>query len=275
MAVLANTFQTYTAVGRREDLTDVIYDITPTQTPFLSSIGKVTAKQKNHEWQTDALAAADGANIVVEGDDAPNDAAIATVRLGNYTQIMDKVIGVASSNDVGDKAGRGSEMSYQTQKRIKELKRDMEARLTGNYASVAGTASVGRESAGFEAWCTTNASRGVGGSNAAFAGGIKAAAVDGTQRAATETLLKAVLALCADNGGEPSMVLMGSSVKQTASSFTGIAAQRRETGDKKAQIIAGADVYVSDFGEISLLYSRFSRTRSALVVDPDMWKLAY
>jgi len=275
MSVPSGTYQTYTAIGRREDLTDVIHDISPTKTPFMSSIGKGTAEQKNHEWQTDVLAAADGTNKVIEGDDPSNDSATPTVRLGNYTQLMDKVIQVASSNDVGAKAGRSSELSYQRSKRIKEIKRDMEARLTGNYASAAGAAGTARECAGFEAWIQTNYSRGTGGSSTAFSGGIQAAATDGTQRAFDESMLKSVLASCADNGGEPSLVLMGSFNKQAASSFEGIAAQRRDTGDKRATIVAGADVYVSDFGEVSMVYSQFSRTRSALVVDPDMWKLCY
>lgn len=241
MAVPTNTYQTYTAIGRREDLTDVIHDISPTKTPFMSNIKKGKAEQKFHEWQTDVLAAADGANAVIEGDDVTNDAAVPTVRLGNYTQLMDKVIGVASSNEVGSKAGRASEMDYQTQKRIKELKRDMEARLTGNYASVAGAAGTARQCAGFEAWIQTNASRGAGGASTAFAANIQAAATDGTQRAFTEAQLKEVLRECADSGGEPSLVLMGGFNKQAASAFTGIADQRRDTGNKRAVIVAGAD----------------------------------
>lgn len=275
MAVPTNTQQTYQTVGRREDLTDVIHDVSPTETVFMSNIGKGKASNTNHEWQTDALAAADGTNKVIEGDDASNDAATATVRLGNYTQLMDKTIQVASSQRAANNAGRGDELSYQTTKRIKELKRDMEARLTGNYASAAGAAGTARECAGFEAWIQSNKSRGTGGANTAFAGGIQAAATDGTQRALTEAMLKSVLASCADNGDEPDMVLLGSFNKQAASSFAGIAQQRRETGNKRGVIVAAADIYVSDFGEINMVYSRFSRSRSALVVDRDMWKLCY
>jgi len=275
MAVPTNTYQTYTAIGRREDLTDVIYDLSPTKTPFMTNIGRGSATQTSHEWQTDELAAANGANAVIEGDDATNDAATPTVRLKNYTQLMDKTIQVASSNRVGAKAGRADELSYQRSKRIKELKRDMEARLTGNYASAAGAAGTARECAGFEAWIQSNASRGTGGSSTAFAAGIQAAATDGTQRAFTETQLKEVLRECADNGGEPSMVLLGGFNKQAASAFAGIADQRRDTGNKRAVIVGAADVYLSDFGEINMVYSQFSRSRSALVVDPDMWKLCY
>ena len=277
MSVPSGTYQTYQAVGRREDLTDVIHDISPTKTPFMSSIGKGTADQKNHEWQTDVLAAADGTNKVIEGDDPSNDSATATVRLGNYTQLMDKVIQVASSNRVGAKAGRGDELSYQRTKRIKEIKRDMEARLTGNYASAAGAAGTARECAGFEAWIQTNASRGTGGSSTAFSGGVQAAATDGTQRAFDESMLKTVLASMADNGGEVdgALVLLGSFNKQAASTFEGIAAQRQQAGGNLATIVAGADVYVSDFGRVNMVYSQFSRSRSALVVDPEMWKLCY
>jgi hypothetical protein len=276
MAVPSGTTQTYQAVGRREDLTDVIHDITPTDTPFMSAIGKGTADNTFHEWQTDALASPSGTNAVVEGDDPGNDSAAATVRLGNYTQLSDKVIQVASSQRAARNAGRGDELSYQLMKRSKELKRDMETRLTGNYASVAGNASTARECAGFEAWIQTNDSRGATGGSTAFAGGIQAAATNGTQRAFTETLLKDVLQLCWENGGEPSMVMVGAFNKKAASAFAGIATQYREnTGERQATILGAADVYVSDFGTLSIVANRFSRARSALVVDPSMWTLCY
>jgi hypothetical protein len=275
MAVPTGTTQTYQAVGRREDLTDVIHDVTPTDTPFMSAIGKGSATNTFHEWQTDALAAADGANKVIEGDDPANDTMTATVRLGNYTQIMDKVIQVSSTQRASNNAGRGDELSYQLQKRSKELKRDMEARLTGNYASAAGAAGTARECAGFEAWIQTNDSRGATGANTAFTGGIQAAATDGTQRVFTETLLQDVLQLCWENGGDPTQIQVGAFNKKQMSAFVGIADQVRDTGSKRATIVAAADVYVSDFGQLNIIANRFSRSRSALVIDPSMWKLAY
>ena len=172
MAVTADTVQTYGVVGRREDLTDVIHDVTPTDTPFMTAIQKGSCTNTYHEWQTDALAAASGTNAVIEGDNPANDAIVATVRLGNYTQLSDKVIQVSSTQRAANNAGRGDELSYQTMKASKELKRDMETSLTGNYASVAGGAGTARVSAGFEAWIQTNDSRGSGGGNTAFSGGI-------------------------------------------------------------------------------------------------------
>jgi hypothetical protein len=275
MTVPTGTTQTYGVVGRREDLTDVIHDVTPTDTPFLTAIEKGSADNTFHEWQTDALAAADGTNKVIEGDDPANDAITATVRLGNYTQLMDKVVQVSSSQRAATNAGRGEELSYQVMKRSKELKRDMEARLTGNYASVAGNSGTARECAGFEAWIQTNYDRGAGGSSTAFSGGIQAAATDGTQRAYTETLLKNALQLAWTNGGDPTMIMVGAWNKKINSGFSGIADQIRDTGNKRATIVGAADVYVSDFGQLDIRANRFSRSRSSLIVQPDMWKLCY
>lgn len=275
MTVPSGTTQTYQVVGRREDLTDVIHDVTPTDTPFMSAIGKGTASNTFHEWQTDALAAATSANAVIEGDDPANDTLTATVRLGNYTQLADKVIQVSSTQRAANNAGRGDELSYQLMKRGKELKRDIESTLTSNNASVAGAAGVARKAAGFEAWIQTNDDRGAGGSNTAFTGGIQAAATDGTQRAYTETALKNVLQLCWENGGDPNLVMVGAFNKKVMSGFTGIADAVRDTGSKRATIVGAADVYISDFGQLDIVANRFSRSRSALVVDPSMWKLCY
>lgn len=275
MAVPSGTTQTYQAIGRREDLTDVIYDLSPVETPFMTSIGRGKAANTFHEWQTDTLAAADGDNAVVEGDDPSNDAADPTSRLGNRTQLMDKVIQISSSQRAASNAGRSDELAYQRMKRSKELKRDMEARLTGNYGSVAGDSTTARKCAGFEAWIQTNDSRGAGGANTAYAGGVQAAATDGTQRVFTEALLKDVLQLCFDNGGQPTQLHVGAFNKRQASGFTGIADAVRETGRKRATIIGAADVYVGDFHELDIVPNRFSRARSALVVDPDMWKLCF
>jgi hypothetical protein len=275
MTVPSDTTQTYGVVGRREDLTDVIHDLSPTEVPFQSAIGKGEAKNTFHEWQTDALAAAVATNKVIEGDDPANDAITATVRLGNYTQLSDKVIQVSSTQRASNNAGRGDELSYQLMKRSKELKRDIETRITGNYASAAGNASTARECAGFEAWIQTNESLGATGTSTAFSAGIQAAAGDGTQRAYTEALLKDVLQLCWENGGEPSMVMVGAFNKKQMSAFSGIADQVRDTGNKRATIVGAADVYVSDFGSLNIIANRFSRSRTALVVDPSMWKLCY
>jgi hypothetical protein len=149
-------------------------------------------------------------------------------------------------------------------KRSKELKRDMEARLTGNYASVAGNSGTARECAGFEAWIQTNYDRGAGGSSTAFSGGIQAAATDGTQRAYTETLLKNALQLAWTNGGDPTMIMVGAFNKKVMSGFSGIADQVRDTGNKRATIVGAADVYVSDFGQAQIRRVRISKTGTSV-----------
>lgn len=275
MAAPTNTVQTYAQIGRREDLSDIIYDISPTETPFMNSIGKTKADNTYTEWQTDALASADATNAVVEGDDVTADTYAATTRVGTYTQLMDKAVTVSNTANAVNTAGRKQELSYQMAKRSKELKRDIEARITGNYASSAGNSTAARTTAGALAWLTSNVSRGTSGANGGFSSGTVSAATNGNTRTYTETLLKAVLKSVWDSGGNPTMVLTGSAAKQTASSFTGIADARRETGNKQARIIGAADVYVSDFGEVAFVPDRFCSTRDALVVDPEYWDIAY
>lgn len=284
MTAPTGTFQTFQTVGIREDLSDMIYDISPTETPFMSNIGRVKTTQTKFEWQIDSLAAANGANAVIEGDDATTDTASATTRLSNHTQIMDKVPRVSGTNIAVNAAGRKNELAYQVAKRSKELKRDMETRLTGNYGDTAGAAAIASTTAGFEAWITTNDSRGSGagataGSQGGYANGKAGAATDASStntRTFTEALLKSVIKLCWDNGGNPNIVMVGSHNKQVASGFNGIATQYRDNPQKgQATIIGAADVYVSDFGTFSIVPNRYSRARSALVIDPELWKVAY
>ena len=275
MAQPTNTFDSYDSLGNKDDLSDVIYNISPTQTPFLSMAQRLKAKNTFHEWQTDSLATA-GQNANVEGDDANFDAVAPTQRVGNYTQISDKTVVVSGTQEIVDKAGRKSELSYQIAKRAKELKRDMEFILTGNQASAQGSSAVARTSGSVEAWLTSNVNRGAGGASGGFSAGIVSAATDGTQRAYTETLLKNVIQACWANGGDPSTIIVGPKNKAIGSTFTGIATQYREnSGAKQATIIAGADVYVSDFGEHRIYASRFSRDRSALVLDMEYWGVSY
>ena len=168
MAQPTNTFDTYDSVGEREDLSDVIYSIAPTDTPFISSAAKTKATAVLHEWQTDSLAAAVTNNAVIEGDEATLDASTATVRLSNSSQIMDKTVVITGTQESVDKAGRASELAYQIAKRAKELKRDMEATVTGNIAENAGNSSTARKMGTLGAWIATNDVFGSGGGSGSF-----------------------------------------------------------------------------------------------------------
>lgn len=284
MTAPTGTMQTYQQIGLREDLSNMIYNIAPTETPFLSMVKRGTAKARKAEWQKDSLASASGTNKTIEGDDATNDTATPTIRLSNYTQLMDKVVQVSSTANAVDAAGRKQELSYQITKRSKEIKRDMETRLTNNYASKAGSALTARELGSVESWISTNVSRGTGGSSGGFSTttGLTVAATDATSsniRTFTEARLKTVIASCWSAGGEPDTIMVGAFNKQKASAFSGIATLYRDTAGKNSaaqiSIVGGADVYVSDFGSHKIVPNRFSRDRTALVLDTGFWEVLY
>jgi hypothetical protein len=274
MAVATNTIQNVARVGVREDLEDKIAELFPDETPFIDMIGRSKASNTYTEWQTDSLAAADETNAAIQGDDLSNLSRANTVRVGNHTQIMTKVVGSSTTVEWTNKAGRKSELARELMKAGRELRTDMEKRCLGNYASVAATSGVAGKTAGALAFLTSNVSRGSTGANGGFSAGIVAAATNGTQRAYTETLLKTVLQSIWAAGGNPKAVITNGTQKQAEAAFVGLASQRRETGDKALTIVAGADVYVSDFGKIAFVADRFASSRDALIVDPEYFDIA-
>ena len=271
MAQPTNTFDTYDSVGEREDLSDVIYSIAPTDTPFLSSAAKTKATAVLHEWQTDSLAAAVTNNAVIEGDEATLDASTATTRLSNSSQIMDKTVVITGTQESVDKAGRASEIAYQIAKRAKELKRDMEATITGNIAEVTGGSSTARKMGTLGSWVTTNDDLASDGASGAGAG--NAAHTDGTQRAFTESQLKSVIKSVWNAGGDPSMIMCGPFNKQKLSGFTGNSTRFDAGAD--ATLYTSVDVYASDFGQLQVVPNRFSRDRDAYVLDMEYWAVAF
>lgn len=271
------TYQTYTAIGQREDLTDVIYDISPTDTPFMSSIGKTKATATFHEWQTDALAAP-ALGGAVEGADASTMTASPTSRVGNRTQIFTKSVSVAGTLEAVDKAGRKSEKAYQLAKVSAELKRNIELTLLSNQVAAVGNSSTARTMGGLQAWLNTNYD---GGTNGVAGSGGSTARVDGTNRTFTETILKTVVAEVYTAGGSPKVLMVNPAHKQVASAFAGIAAQRyMAPSNEPTTIVGAADVYLSDFGTISIVPNRFLNStnngnETAFIVDPDMAAVAY
>ncbi len=270
MAQPTNTYSTNDMAGIREDLSDIIYDVSPTETPFLSLAGRSEATNTYHEWQVDSLAAA-ATNYVIEGDDATTDAGTATTRRGNYTNISDKVARVTGTARAVNAAGRADEMDYQVLKRAKELKRDMETVLLANNARVSGDDTTARECAGVPAWLFTNTDFGAGGADGTGDG--TDARTDGTQRAFTEDQVKTVMQLVWEQGGMPDVLMTGSFNRQIASSFTGGKSGFQKAEDKTLH--ATYDVYESDFGQLKMIPNRFQRSRDAFVLQSDMWKVAF
>jgi hypothetical protein len=271
-------FRTYAAVGLREDLSDIIYNIAPTDTPFMSTVGKTKATAVYHEWQTDSLAAA-AANAAVEGADASTATLSPTTRVGNRTQISQKTVGVTGTLQAVDKAGRKSELAYQLSKASSEIKRDMEFTFLNNTVQSNGSAgSTARVLGGLQTWLSSNGDFGSGGS--AGSSGTTAR-TNGTNRTFTETELKTVIKEVFESGGSPKILMVTPAHKQTVSAFAGIAAQRyMAPSDAPTTIIGAADIYLSDFGSVSVVPNRFmlsgnSANDVAFVLDPEYAAVAY
>ena len=291
MAVVANTFTTYSAIGIREDLSDLISDISPTSTPFQSNIGSRDADNTYFEWQTDSLATASG-TPVVEGQDLSSFTAVTpTVRLGNYCQINMADFILSGTEQRVDKAGRASEVGYQAAKAAKELKRNVEvAALLNGVGAVVGATATARVTAGFPCWLKTNVVENTA-TKPSYSGAVPTGASEvwksfDIPTAFLESMLTDTMQSCFENGGEPSILMVGPFNKTAVSAFTGIAAQRyNASGAEPTTIIGAADIYVSDFGNLSVVANRFFTSvidegagslmnNWAFLIDPDEVKIA-
>ena len=258
---MATQFKTYDAQAIREDLSDVIYDISPTDTPFLSSIAKKGSVSNTYfEWQTDALAAASGTNAQLEGAAAGTATTTATTRLGNYTQISKKVVEVSGTQEKVNNAGKKSEMAHQLAKASKELKRDMETSLLADNAAVAGTASVARETKGAAAFITTN---------------VTDAGTSGSHAAVVEDDVVSTAESCWNAGGEPSTILLGATNKKLITAMSGRADNTRSIVDDNKSLYNAVDVYVSDFGTFNIQLDRYCDQDVIYFLQNDMWSVDY
>lgn len=266
------TFLSTAAIGNREDLTDIIYRISPTQTPVLNLASKTKATATTHEWQTQDLAAASGSNEAAEGADASDKTVTPTVRLTNRTQISTKAVYVSGTQMSGvNPAGRKDELGYQVSLASLELKRDMETALCQNDLSVGGAT---RRSRGLRGWVVDNVNRN-GGTLASYtaSGGLGSAYTPGTQRAFVESQVKDVLQQIFTAGGMPDTIMLPPAAKQTFSGFTGNATRMDKSEDSK--LYAAVDFYVSDFGTIEAVPNRFMASRDVFILQSDKLAVAY
>jgi len=258
---MATAFKTYDATAIREDLSDVIYDISPTDTPFMSSIaGKGSVSNTLFEWQTEALASAVINNYHVEGADAGTAATTVTARVTNQTQISKKVVEVSGSHEAVNNAGKKSELAHQLAKASKELKRDMEGSLLADNAAAAGNATTARETRGAANWIATNVTD-------AGTSGTHAAMVEADVLAAAEAVWTA--------GGEASTILLGATNKKLITAMSGRADAIRSVADNNMTIQNSVDVYVSDFGTYNIVMDRFCDQDFVYFLDHDMWSVDY
>ena len=273
MAQPTNLYDTFDTTGIREDLTDVIYNISPEDTPILSAIPRTAAKGTKHEWQLDALAAP-AANSVIEGDDATIDAMTATTRAFNYCQISDKVIALSGTQSAVDAAGRADEMAYQIAKKSKELKKDMEFDLIEPNVQAVGSATAARELGSIPTWLKTNGDAGTNGTLSTGSGTDLPGS--GTDRALTEAILKTVIKEVYVSGGDMDMLVCPPSVKQVISGFNANTT-RFGPADSKTEF-AAIDVYSSDFGDLRIVPNRVMATTDAkdvFILQRDMLATAY
>ena len=278
MAQPSNTFDSYDAVGIREDLSDIIYDVSPEETPFYTKCKKVTATNSLHEWQTDSLRAA-GANAHVEGDEITANARTATSRLGNYTQIFVDAVSVPDTDSGLKKAGRASEVAYQMLKTAKEQKLDVERALFDNNARVAGNSTTARELAGVPSWLITNTDFGDNEGADATGDGTDARTDETTTlQAFSQTRLEGVLQSIWEEGGDPDTVYLSAFQLQVAvDNFTGMNNQRTTIGASVGgtnAVISAIDIFVTPWGTINFIPSRENRARDIFVIESDKWAVA-
>jgi hypothetical protein len=271
---------TYDQVGIREDLSDSIWNISPEEVPFSSNCKRVSADNTFFEWQTDSLADVSD-ETAVEGDDATFAPAAPTVRIGNYTEILQKTAKISGTLEATDRAGRAREMAYQVIKRGKEIKRDFEHHLVGlNQERVAGSDTVARKTASYQTWVVSNdfgtagdagANRGTGGAASTDPG--VAAATDGTQRPLTEDMLGNVIDTIYSSGGNPDIIMANTFNKRKITQFSGNASETNLKREGK-KVINAVSVYESDYGTMSVVPNRFLRARDVLVYEKDFWCIA-
>lgn len=269
---------TYNAAGLAEDFENIIYDISPTETPLLSMCKRKKATATYHQWQTDALTAA-GANRQIEGLDSTFATLSPTTVLGNYCQISSKTVNISRTQDTVRKYGRKSETARYLMRAGLELKRDMEYAIVRNQASSAGGQATARSTASIESWIGSESGN-MSKANAdattiGFAAGVVAAPTDGTAVTFIEGDFTTALGLAWTDGGNPSQVLMSSTNKARFSAFAGIATKYNEVKGKNEAIIVGAaDMYVSSFGNHAVKLDRFMRNEAILMLDPDYVSIA-
>jgi len=271
-----NTFDSYDANGIRESLEDIIYDVSPSETPFYSACKKVKATNTLHEWQTDALRAA-AANAHVEGDETTAEARSATSRLGNYTQIFKNAVVIPDTDEGLNKAGRAKEMAYQTLKIAKEQKLDIEKALFDNNARAAGNSTTARELAGAPAWMITNTNFGAN-EGADPTGDGTDARTDETTAVTdfSQTKFDAVMQSIWEEGGQPDVVYLSAFQMNKALGFTGMNNQRSTIGASVGgtnAVINAVDVYVTPWGTVEFVPTRQNRSRDVFIMQNDMWSV--
>lgn len=290
MGIAINT--TDKTIGNREDLTDILTNITPTETPFISSVGRTSAQSIYHEWQTDTLDtfASAGANAYDEGFSATNASASITTRLGNRTQLFSKVVMVSNTQLAMNPAGRDNEYSYQLEKKTKEMARDLEAACLLQSAQSSGEATAGTPrlmeglglggnygsaaTAGLAGWISANYY--IGTALGLTAGGNNGVSAASARFNLTETLLNNLFQVIWEQGGAPDMVFANGYLRRVISGFTtnNTRFQTIPNANTEVMLNGSVDVYRYDFGIVSIKSNRYMNATQVAAVQTEYFKLA-
>ena len=248
------TYTTYDQVGKKEDVSDIISDITPTDTPFFTMIRSEKVNARTFSWLEDSLAAAAN-NAQVEGADATMATLTDATERTNNTQILHKAFQVSATADAIGTYGRAKETAYQLGKALKEIKRDLERAYIGvDNAKVTGSSSVAREMDSATQQISTSVDAGAN---------------------ATDALTEAkVLELgedCFNNGSDPSVLMIKPADAQIVSGFAAASGRNREIAQGR-NLVNVIDLYVSPYGEYKVVLNRHQLTTHAFLIDPAMWR---
>lgn len=286
MATPTGAVDTYEVKGNREDLSDILYDVSPSETPILTMAKKVKATSTKHEWLADALrASAD--NFAVEGNDSPTNSRAARHRLDNYTQILTDNVFVTGTQEAMDAAGIKSEMAHQLPKVMLELKKDMERAIGGVSAvgKTAGDTSNGRKSGCLDTYLNINYDVSTAGTASTVAStspgvlpGANGVATDisysGTNRDISETIVKNVLQqIYTKSNGSDTLNLVCTAFSKGKISAFSASNTRYVTADKK-KLTASIDVYEGDFHTVRIIPSRECHANLAYIIDPAYIQIA-
>jgi len=264
MAKVDDSFTTYDAQANREDLSDIIYNIDPFDTPMMTAAGRRNVSNVLFDWQTENLPA-EVLTADLEGFELDRAASTPTVRENAIVQINHRDATITGTQEASDPAGKRSEMAHQMALVGKALKRDCESIMFGTVQiQENGNATTARTTRALINWIETNttfdATTGVDPVVA-----TNTAVVDSSAQAPfTEAMLNDTIQSCYENGAEPSLLFVGPYNKRVVSTFVGRANSRHMISAKK--VVNSVTLYASDFGD---------RPRDAFLMDPRYYRVAY
>lgn len=261
---IAYQFVTYNATaGAKEDVLDLVTQIDPEETPFLTRLGVGICPNRYHEWLQDTLESGTASGgSTVEGASAEKRALDARARKFNWTQITSYVFGISGTQLATSQYGLEDEYAYQLEKAMKILKIQQEQILLNSTSGTGGMGSTcatgARTMTGLISCLATNVQTGSGGSCAL-----------------TESLFNTLLQTIFEGGnGRPDVAFVNGFNKRRISSFA-TSNTRQIDMTNQNRLRNTITQYMSDFGDIDVVLDRWVSKADAPVLQMDRFKVAY